>query len=189
MYICRSFNIQHQPVNYVPRQPVVDTIPRQPVDTVPRIDYKGDVAASVIKYNISVIKRTKLHINHLTDGLFSRDIVSERDIDDIMSGQTYDEKMSRLLNVVRATIEGDGAIFGQLMEIFEQEGSRRGKKLADTLKNKYNEGKVYNKIMALNNCFLECLKLESSQSPQEGNFYNYLNIMTFDNRILQWSGQ
>ena len=173
----------------MPCQPIDDTVPRQPF-----IDFcKGDIAARVINSNITLIQNSQLPLGSLTDKLFSLNIIGRRDKSNItsLSGRTDDEKMSCLLDIVIATIEGNGAVFGQLMEIFEQEGCLRGKTLADTLKNKYNEGKVYIiKLWLQINYFLECLKLESSQSSPEGNFYNYLlNIMTFNNRISQWSDQ
>ena len=153
--------VRRQPVDSdtVPRQPIDYTVQRQPVDTVPCqpfIDYKGDIAARVINSNITLIKNSQLPLGSLTDKLFSLKIIGRRDKSNItsLSGRTDDEKMSYLLDIVIATIEGNGAVFGQLMEIFEQEGCLRGKDLANTLKTKYHKGKAYNKkTMASHNCF------------------------------------
>ena len=87
-----------------------------------------------------MIQEKRLPLNHLVESLFSRRIISERDKDEITdarTNQTTNDRMSRLLDIVAVTVKCNGAVFGQLLEIFEQEGAARGKDLADVLKNKY----------------------------------------------------
>ena len=82
----------------------------------------------------------------MTETLVSCEVISKIDKDEITdrrSSQTEDERMSRLLDIVIATIEENGTVFGQLLEIFEKEYAQRGKSLANTLRSKYNEGEIY----------------------------------------------
>ena len=117
--------------------------------------YRGDIAARVIEMNIRLIQDKEIHLNSLVENLFARGILSQQDknmITDTRSGQLTNERMSRLLDIVAVTIKGDGNVFGDLLEIFEQEGAARGKTLSNKLKTKYHEGKI-NKIVTLNNLF------------------------------------
>ena len=92
-----------------------------------------------------MIQGKRLPLNHLVESLFSCGIISERDKDEITdakTNQTTIDRMSHLLDIVTVTVKYDGAVFGQLLEIFEQEGAARGKDLANVLKKEYCKCKI-----------------------------------------------
>ena len=85
-----------------------------------------------------------LDVHHLADKLLSLNIITDDDwkyVNDRDSGQTTLERMRHLLDLIMATVKGNGSVFDQFIDILK-DGSQRERDLADRLITSY-EGKGY----------------------------------------------
>ena len=76
----------------------------------------------------------------LIDRLVEKRMLSDAEkgqIIDSSTGLTTDQRMDKLLSLVKASIKEDGEDFGLFLEIIKQENTRRADRLAQTLLDKY----------------------------------------------------
>ena len=84
--------------------------------------------------------KNKLRLNSLVDKLVEKRIISEEERDEITDqscGLTADQRMDKLLSIVKASIKEDGKDFELFIEIIKQEDTRRADRLAQTLLDTY----------------------------------------------------
>ena len=85
--------------------------------------------------------KERLDINTLVDKLLEKRIINERQktqITDQHCGLTADQRMDKLLSLVKASIEVDGQIFQLFVEIIKQENTIITDRLAQTLLDNYH---------------------------------------------------
>ena len=84
--------------------------------------------------------KKRLDLNTLVDKLLEKRIINERQknqITDQHCGLTADQRMDKLLSLVKASIEVDGQVFQLFVEIIKQENTIITDSLAQTLLDKY----------------------------------------------------
>uniref|UniRef100_A0A1X7U115 RNA helicase n=1 Tax=Amphimedon queenslandica TaxID=400682 RepID=A0A1X7U115_AMPQE len=115
-------------------------LPRQ-TDTGPQnVVYKSDVAHQVMLDNISLIKESQISLVSLANKLSSKKIINETDRKEATDTHTVlsaDERMDKLLNLVKVTIKLEGKVFGDFLEILKEEDNVRADALADKLEKEY----------------------------------------------------
>ena len=85
-------------------------------------------------------ERLDLNTCTLVDRLLEKRIINEKQknqITDQHCGLTADQRMDKLLSLVKASIREDGEDFGLFLEIIKQENTRRTDRLAQTLLDNY----------------------------------------------------
>ena len=96
---------------------------------------EANVAYKAFCDNRTNILKAALDPHALANKLFCHQIIGSDDlkrITDQYSGQTADERMGHLLDILEATIKKDGHVFGQFIKILsEDECSQREKTLAE----------------------------------------------------------
>ena len=84
--------------------------------------------------------KERLDLNTLVDKLLEKRIINERQknqITDQHCGLTADQRMDKLLSLVKASIEVDGQVFQLFVEIIKQENTIITDRLAQTLLDNY----------------------------------------------------
>ena len=84
--------------------------------------------------------KEKLDLNTLVDKLLEKRMINEREKNQVLDercGLTADQRMDKLLSLVKASIREDGEDFGLFLEIIKQENTRRADRLAQTLLDNY----------------------------------------------------
>ena len=84
--------------------------------------------------------KEKLDLNTLVDKLLEKRMINEREKNQVLDercGLTTDQRMDKLLSLVKASIREDGEDFGLFLEIIKQENTRRADRLAQTLLDNY----------------------------------------------------
>ena len=85
-------------------------------------------------------ERLDLNTCTLVDRLLEKRIINEKQknqITDQHCGLTADQRMDKLLSLVKASISEDGEDFGLFLEIIKKENTRRTDRLAQTLLDNY----------------------------------------------------
>ena len=85
-------------------------------------------------------ERLDLNTCTLVDRLLEKRIINEKQknqITDQHCGLTADQRMDKLLSLVKASIREDGEDFGLFLEIIKQENTRRTDRLSQTLLDNY----------------------------------------------------
>ena len=84
--------------------------------------------------------KERLDLNTLVDKLLEKRMINEREKSQVLDercGLTADQRMDKLLSLVKASIREDGEDFGLFLEIIKQENTRRADRLAQTLLDNY----------------------------------------------------
>ena len=84
--------------------------------------------------------KERLDLNTLVDKLLEKRVINERQrnqITDQHCGLTADQRMDKLLSLVKASIEVDGQVFQLFVEIIKQENTIITDRLAQTLLDNY----------------------------------------------------
>ena len=84
--------------------------------------------------------KERLDLNTLVDKLLEKRMINEREKNQVLDercGLTTDQRMDKLLSLVKASIREDGEDFGLFLEIIKQENTRRTDRLAQTLLDNY----------------------------------------------------
>ena len=84
--------------------------------------------------------KERLDLNTLVDKLLEKRMINEREKNQVLDercGLTADQRMDKLLSLVKASIREDGEDFGLFLEIIKQENTRRADRLAQTLLDNY----------------------------------------------------
>ena len=84
--------------------------------------------------------KKRLDLNTLVDKLLEKRVINERQknqITDQHCGLTADQRMDKLLSLVKASIEVDGQVFQLFVEIIKQENTIITDSLAQTLIDNY----------------------------------------------------
>ena len=84
--------------------------------------------------------KERLDLNTLVDKLLEKRVINERQknqITDQHCGLTADQRMDKLLSLVKASIEVDGLVFHLFVEIIKQENTIITDRLAQTLLDNY----------------------------------------------------
>ena len=84
--------------------------------------------------------KKRLDLNTLVDKLLEKRLINERQknhITDQHCGLTADQRMDKLLSLVKASIEVDGEVFHLFVEIIKQENTIITDRLAQTLLDNY----------------------------------------------------
>ena len=84
--------------------------------------------------------KERLDLNTLVDKLLEKRMINEREKNQVLDercGLTADQRMDKLLSLVKASIREDGENFGLFLEIIKQENTRRADRLAQTLLDNY----------------------------------------------------
>lgn len=90
-----------------------------------------------------------LDLHSLGSKLFSLEIISENDwkrLTDDHTGKMAKERMSYLLDIVRATVRSNRTVFNQFVKILS-EGSQREKDLAERLIKTYQGNEASNLVI------------------------------------------
>ena len=99
--------------------------------------YKSDVIAHKVKMdNIPLIKESKISLISLANKLSSKKIINETERNEATGTHTVlsaDERMDKLLNLVKITVKLKGKVFGDFLEILREEDNLRADALADKL--------------------------------------------------------
>ena len=112
-----------------------------------RLDYiligpfKSDMACKAITACTEMIKNG-LSLDSLVDKLVEKRIMKnkeKRDILDKYSGLTADQRMDKVLDIIKESIEEDGNDFGLFIEIIRKEDTKRADSIAAKLLDTYNE--------------------------------------------------
>ena len=84
--------------------------------------------------------KERLDLNTLVDKLLEKRMINEREKNQVLDercGLTADQRMDKLLSLVKASIREDGEDFGLFLKIIKQENTRRADRLAQTLLDNY----------------------------------------------------
>ena len=84
--------------------------------------------------------KERLDLNTLVDKLLEKRMINEREKNQVLDercGLTADQRMDKLLSLVKASIRENGEDFGLFLEIIKQENTRRADRLAQTLLDNY----------------------------------------------------
>ena len=84
--------------------------------------------------------KERLDLNTLVDKLLEKRMINEREKNQVLDERcrlTADQRMDKLLSLVKASIREDGEDFGLFLEIIKQENTRRADRLAQTLLDNY----------------------------------------------------
>ena len=84
--------------------------------------------------------KERLDLNTLVDKLLEKRMINEREKNQVLDerfGLTANQRMDKLLSLVKASIREDGEDFGLFLEIIKQENTRRADRLAQTLLDNY----------------------------------------------------
>ena len=84
--------------------------------------------------------KERVNLYPLIDRLVEKRMISDAEkgqIIDTSTGLTTDQRMDKLLSLVKASIREDGEDFGLFLEIIKQENTRRADRLALTLLDEY----------------------------------------------------
>ena len=101
--------------------------------------FRSDIAHRVMTECTGMIKE-RLDLNTLVDKLLEKRMINEREKSKLLDercGLTADQRMDKLLSLVKASIREDGEDFGLFLEIIKQENTRRTDRLAQTLLDNY----------------------------------------------------
>lgn len=101
-----------------------------------------NIAAEVIRGNISLIIRSQISLTTFVNKALSRQIISraERDeITDTSTGVSTDARMNRLLELVAVAIEFKGAVFRDILNILREEDNVRADMLVKMLLEAYDK--------------------------------------------------
>ena len=101
--------------------------------------FRPDVAYRVMLECTEKIKDV-LRLDSLANKLVEKRIINEKkknEITDQSCGLTADQRMDKLLCIVKASIKEDGEDFELFIEIIKQEDTRRADRLAQTLLDTY----------------------------------------------------
>ena len=85
--------------------------------------------------------KERVSLYPLIDRLVEKRMISDAEkgqIIDTSTGLTTDQRMDKLLSLVKASIGEVGVDFGLFLEIIKQENTRRADRLAQTLLDNYN---------------------------------------------------
>ena len=102
--------------------------------------FRSDIAYRVMTECTGMVKE-RLDLNALVDKLLEKRIINERQktqITDQHCGLTADQRMDKLLSLVKASIEVDGQVFQLFVEIIKQENTIITDRLAQTLLDNYH---------------------------------------------------
>ena len=100
-----------------------------------------DVAYKVMTENISLIKSSGMALISLADKLLENKIISlekKKEVTDLLTGRTEDERMDELLHILMTSIEAEGKVFAIFLEILKKEGTIPSLSLAKKLLDAYN---------------------------------------------------
>ena len=106
--------------------------------------YKSDVAHKVMMDNIPLIKESQISLVSLANKLSSKKIINEterKEVTDTHTVLSADERMDKLLNLLKITIKLKGKVFGDFLEILREEDNVRADALADKLEEEYKSQK------------------------------------------------
>ena len=84
--------------------------------------------------------KERVDLNTLVDKLLEKRMINEREKNQVLDercGLTADQRMDKLLSLVKASIREDGEDFGLFLEIIKQENTRRADRLSQTLLDNY----------------------------------------------------
>ena len=98
-------------------------------------------AYKALQVNTRLIIEAGMDVQELADKLLERGIINEgerRRATDRLCGMTAEERLGRLLEVIRASVKLNGNVFDQFINILEENDSVR----MITLANKLKEGKL-----------------------------------------------
>ena len=101
--------------------------------------FRPDVAYRVMTECTGMIKE-RIGLHPLIDKLVEKRMISETEkgqVTDQSCGLTTDQRMDKLLGLVKVSIKEDGEDFGLFIEIIKQENTRRSDRLAQTLLDTY----------------------------------------------------
>ena len=101
--------------------------------------FRSDVAHRVMTECTGMIKE-RVGLYPLIDRLVEKRMISDAEkgqIIDTSTGLTTNQRMDKLLSLVKASIREDGEDFGLFLEIIKQENTRRADRLAQTLLDNY----------------------------------------------------
>ena len=115
-----------------------------------------ELADKVLRSNTVLINKSAIDVSDLAESLFERDIISEKEKKEAANKLWSDEeRLSKLMDIVRATVSGNGEVFTEFLEILSK-GKRSEKDLADKLKKCYDEmGKYKITLLLLHNYYIQ----------------------------------
>ena len=98
-----------------------------------------ELAVEVLRSNTVLINKSAIDVSDLAESLFEKDIINEKEKKEAANKLWPDEeRLSTLMDIVRATVSGNGEVFTEFLEILSK-GKRSEKDLADKLKRCYDE--------------------------------------------------
>ena len=103
--------------------------------------FNPDAAYKAITACTGILKKG-LNLDSLVEKLFEKRIISideKREVLDKYSGLSTDQRMDKVLNLLKQSIEGDGNDFGLFLEIIKEEDTKRADRLIKKLLDTYNE--------------------------------------------------
>lgn len=112
-----------------------------------RLDYiligpfKSDIACKAITACTEIIKNG-LSLDSLVEKLVEERIINDKDKSDILdtySGLTANQRMDKVLDLVKKSIKVNGDDFGLFIEIIRKEDTKRADSIAAKLLDTYNE--------------------------------------------------
>ena len=104
--------------------------------------FRPDVACRVMTENMPLFKSYKISLNFLAENLLEKKIINAREMKPVIdekSGRTVDQRMDHLMKIILSSIEFEGQVFGIILEILKEEGTKRAHRLAEILLDSYNE--------------------------------------------------
>ena len=110
-----------------------------------------ELADKVLRSNTVLINKSAIDVSDLAESLFEKDIVNEKEKKEAANKLWSDEeRLSKLMDIVRATVSLNGEVFTEFLEILSK-GKRSEKDLADKLKKCYDEMSKYKITLLLLN--------------------------------------
>ena len=103
--------------------------------------YKSDVAYEAITACTEIIKNG-LSLESLVDKLLEERIINDKEKSDILdtySGLTANQRMDKVLDIVKKSIKVDGDKFGLFIEIIGKEDTERAEIIVEKLRDTYNK--------------------------------------------------
>lgn len=102
--------------------------------------YKSEIAHQVIVESISQIKEAQIDLVSFANKLLEKKIINEnerKEAIDKLTGSSADDRMVKLLDIVKVSIKLKGKVFGDFLEILKEEGNIRTEALAEKLEKNY----------------------------------------------------
>ena len=102
--------------------------------------YRADVAHQAMTRCTAILKERLS--SHIIDKLVEHRIINDHEKSQILddhSGLNTNQRMEKLLNFVKASIEENGEEFGLFIDLIKQENTRRGDRLARKLQDTYEQ--------------------------------------------------